>query len=129
MAALFFATIYFTTGRKSGSIVAARIAPYLPGLVSVGLAAGGWFWLFERAESAHGLSLGLVVAAITAASFALRTLLGLVVRIVARLAVAICSEQFANRPAIVRLALFGTPRAALCPVVATRFSRPPPVFS
>jgi len=129
MSALLFATIYFAAGRRNGSIVATRMAAYLPGAAGIALAAGGWFGLIERAEPGHGLSLIVAGAAILLSAFVLRSALASLVRFVAALTVAICPPQFANRAAFVRLQPVRVSGTTLCPVVTTRLSRPPPHFS
>lgn len=128
MAALISGAILISAGRSQGTIVAQRLSAFLPGPGLIFALATAWFAAIETPEAGHRFSIALVVLAILVASLTIRALVGCIVRFVSELAVFIRTNPFANRPNVLRL-IFAAPQAAmLCPVVATRFSRPPPRF-
>lgn len=110
-----------------GSVLAARLASYLPGVPLLGVATAAWYFFFESIEGSHAddplllvaLALGLAVVVVHSAARA-------AIAAVAKFVLAVFTSAFAPRLRV-WIARFERP-AAVSRLASSRklFVRPPP---
>jgi hypothetical protein len=114
---------------QNGSILASRIAAYLPGWAGLAISAAAWFGLIESLESEHQVPALLILVAIAATAWLVRSLTRAALGALAQIAFAIFAVPIAPRsvftatqtvaPILVRSRIVGR----------RRFARPPPFFA
>jgi hypothetical protein len=110
-----------------GSVLAARLACYVPGLPALGLCTAGWFSLAEATEGAHADgNLFLTVLALVLAAALVRMLARRAIEAIAAVVISICAPSFARRIRIRLLRLQRPLRIREAAHVRRRFARPPP---
>ena len=130
VAALFAAVaLSGASGASTGSILAARLGSYLPGLWSLLASSGLWYVAIEAAEPEHQMPPVLLIAALlVAAALLVRFAADTLRRAIASIVLLVFTAAFAPRtPAFItrrRAAIF-TWRRRLA--ADRRFARPPPI--
>lgn len=126
---LLAASLLSSRSAGSGSMMAARLAAYLPGGLSLGLCALAWFLGIERCESpAFGID-PLTLVWIAAFAFVAYRGARAAARAVASLVVAWSAPARAARDGIgSRRFAYAAPAVASRGHVRRRFARPPPLF-
>ena len=84
MAALLVGAILISVGRCQGSIVAGRLAAFLPGIALLLGTSATLFFAIEAAETAHTAALGTVLLSILVTTVTTRTVAVAAIRAVVR---------------------------------------------
>ena len=111
-----------------GSILGARLAGLLPGVVPLAFSSGLFFAAAELLEPHHAASASplLMAAAIAAVSWLVRALAGSLVACLARAVLAIARTPFATRRPLFVRCFAPVPAVQPAPHRRRRFARPPP---
>ncbi len=107
--------------RRSTAVVP-KFAPILTG-------AAGWFGIIELCESAHGIPIAAVIAALVFAAWIVRAVLSAFAHTVAAIAAILQLYLRAAKPPAPALIKRAVPRAHSCVHRLRLFSRPPPLFA
>ena len=116
------------SGRISdGSVLAARLATYLPSVPLLALSAAGWYQFFESVEGAHaGYGTAVIVIALSFAILLVHWLARSAIAVIAALILSIFRNPFAPRVRLwIRYAEHPLPIREGAPL-HRRFARPPP---